>query len=346
MRIIQVGERLFTLMFQSNSLNCLDIFFPGIRTFSVGGTIVQENLNYEQIPDRLKVVFSNSITDDEWNFSYLHDCSSKDQNIFNDRTFKIEWPKVPSAFDDVTFGKWSFPRPGTSLKDNFILEGRIFGVYDATINCQDLEAKSGPNVRWNFVHRIPGSLQSGPNDEVAYADRYRIFYRRGSVDNQLASDRGHGNEKYLDVLRRYADDTGCEGCYGWKWFGCLADWIEQIPEGFSCAKAVASNKDGCKEVYQQVDCSDLVVKVSSRDYRTSSCSKKYPKRTCPTEFMDDQSLKNKKCHRMDKDGIYKWTKWENNRTWVVSSSSVEDLTCCSNPSQCCEDCFYEPSLGF
>ena len=293
----------------------------------------------------MKIVFSNSITDDYWDFSYLHDCSSTGQNIFNDRTFKIEWPNIPSAFDDVTFGKWStlFPRPGTSLKDNFILEGRIFGVYDSTINCQDLEAKSGPNVRWNFVRRIPGSLQSGPNDEVAYADRYRIFYRRGSVDNQLASG-SRGNQKYLDLLRRYADDTGCEGCYGWKWFGCFADWIQQVPEGFSCAKAVASNKDGCEEVYQPVDCSDLVVKVSSRQYE-DSCSKKYTKRTCPTEFMDDQSLRNKKCHRMDEDGTYHGTEWEGNGIWVVSSSNVEDLTCCSNQSQCCEDCFYEPKLG-
>ena len=341
---------LFTLMFQSNSLNCLDIFFPGIRTFSVGGTIIQENLNYEQIPDRLKVVFSNSITDDEWNFSYLHDCSSTEQNIFDDSIdwkFKIELPNIPTAFDDVTFGKYTFPRPGTSLKDNFILEGRIFGIYDATVNCQDLETKSGPNVRGNFVRRIPFSLQSGPNDEVAYADRYRIFYRKGSVDNQLAKDR-RGKQKYLDLLRRYADDTGCEGCYGRKVYGCIADWTEQIPEGFSCAKAVPSNKDGCREVYQPVDCTELVVKVSSRQWE-KTCSKRYTRKKCPTEFIDDQSLRNEKCSWMDENGegyVVNGREPEGNGTWVVRYSSVEDLTCCSKPSQCCDDCFAEPSLGF
>ena len=91
------------------------------------------------MPDRLKIVFSNSVTDDQINFIYFHDCSNDAQNIFNDKKFKIELPNVPTAFDNVTFSSYTFPAPGTDLKDNFVLEGRIYGVYDDTFSCQNLD---------------------------------------------------------------------------------------------------------------------------------------------------------------------------------------------------------------
>merc|ERR1719322_1857542 len=73
--------------------------WQGTSTLSVGGKIVRQNSDH-RIPDRLKVLFSNFIY--EQPFNYLHDCDGTDENIYPDKTFKIEWPTVPVAFDNVT----------------------------------------------------------------------------------------------------------------------------------------------------------------------------------------------------------------------------------------------------
>ena len=291
------------------------------------------------MPSRLKILFSNSVTDEQTNFIYLHDCSNDAQNIFNDRRFKIELPNVPTAFDNVTFSSYTFPAPGTDLKDNFVLEGRIFGVYDDTFSCQNLEGKDGYGL-------LLSALQQ--KNIMAYADRYRIFYRRGSIDNQLGSDSyterafTTGKQRYLDILRRYANDSGCDGCYGWKWFGCLADWQSQIPIGFSCAKAVPSHKDGCYEVYQQVDCSNLVLKVTSV---RSQCRRMYKHKSCPSALMRNETLRNGRCVQMGEDGHYYGSGYEGIGNWKLSYRGEEDLNCCTSKNHCCEDCISEPHLG-
>ena len=307
------------------------VLFVGTSTLSIAGTIVRKNKN-QPMPDRLKIVFSNSVTDDEFNFSYLHDCSNDDQNIFNGQQFKIEWPNIPTAFDNVTFGRYTFPVKGTDLKDNFILEGRIFGVYDDTLSCQDLEGKTGKRLLYSIIY---------PKNNIAYADRYRVFYRRGSIENQMESDH-RGKHKYLDLLRRYANDSGCDGCYGWKWFGCLADWQSQIPEGFSCAIAVTSHKDECEEVYQQIDCSNLIVKVTSVK---SQCRRMYKRKSCPTSFMRNETLRNDKCVQIDEDGFAHGSLYEEIGNWKLRYRGENDLTCCSSKDDCCSDCISEPNLG-
>ena len=279
------------------------------------------------MPDRLIIVFTNSVTDDVKNdVSYLHDCSNTEPNIFSNQTFKIKWPTVPSSFDNVYFGRHFFPVPGTNLKDNFILEGKIIGVYDDSFSCQNVDRLQGPD-----------------REEQAFADRYRIFYRRGSIENQIVKDnmvRNGKKQKYLDMLRRYANDTGCDGCHGWKWFGCLAEWQSQIPEGFSCAKAVASNKPGCKEVYQPVACSNLVVKVAPG----RMCRRVYNPKSCPMAYMGDKTLRNKYCVQMDRNGEYYGSEDEGIGNWVLIRRGVQDLTCCVNSHDCCNDCFAEPLL--
>ena len=307
--------------------------WPGTKSsLSIAGKIVRKNASH-RMPDRLKIVFSNHVVDDEFNFSYLHECSKVEHNIFNDNTFKIELQSVPEAFDKVTYSKYSFPSPGTSLKDNFILQGSIFGVYDNTLNCKDLEAKSGPNVQSNFVRIMGENIPHGPNNEFALADRHVIFYRRGSVDNIMAKDE-KGTQPYLELLRRYANDTGCDGCYGWKWFGCLADWTEKIPEGFSCGRAVSSVKKGCKEIYEPVDCSDLVVKVASE-----GCTRKYKKQLCPDAALSNETLKTDYCHREINE------RFEETDNWVINSRNLGNLSCCCDSEDCCNDCFAPAYLG-
>ena len=90
------------------------------------------------MPDRLKIVFTNGILDDSHDFSYLYECSKIETNTFEDDTFKMEMGSVPKEMDNVVT-KRVVPRPGTNLKDNFLLEGTVFGVYDSTLNCQDLD---------------------------------------------------------------------------------------------------------------------------------------------------------------------------------------------------------------
>ena len=321
------------------SINISLFLLIGTNTLSIAGTIVRKDTN-QPMPDRLKIVFSNSVTEEAFNFIYFHDCSNDAQNILDGRRFKIELPNVPAAFDNVSFSSYTFPAPGTDLKDNFVLEGRIFGVYDETFNCQDLEGKNDAY----------GSLYSAltQKNTMAYADRYRIFYRRGSIENQLGSDSytekafATGKQKYLDILKRYADDSGCDGCYGWKWFGCLADWQSQIPEGFSCAKAITSDKDGCREVYQQIDCSNLVVKVASVQ---SQCLRMYKYKSCPTAFMRNETLRNDRCFQLREDGYYYGSQHEAIGSWKLRYRGQEDLDCCTSKNNCCDDCISEPNLG-
>ena len=319
-------------------INLSLFLFIGTSSLSIAGKIVRKDTN-QPMPNRLKIAFTNSVTDEQINFFYLHDCSNDAQNIFDDRRFKIEMPNVPAAFDNVTFSSYTFPAPGTDLKDNFVLEGRIYGVYDDTFSCQNLDGESGLRLLYSAMYQ---------KNTIAYADRYRIFYRRGSIDNQLGSDEytkrafTTGKQKYLDILRRYANDSGCEGCYGWKWFGCLADWQSQIPEGFSCAKAVTSHKDGCKEVYQQVDCSNLVVKVASAQ---SNCRRMYKRKSCPTDFMRNETLRNDRCVQMGENGYYYGSEHEGIGNWKLGYRSEEDLTCCKSKNDCCDDCISEPNLG-
>ena len=344
----------------------------GASTLSIGGKIVLQNSDH-RIPDRLKVIFSNFIY--EQPFNYLHDCDRTDENIYPDKTFKIEWPTVPVAFDNVTPTPLKvndiFPRHGTSLKDNYILVGRIVGVFDDTLNCQKFEEKYGPNAKRpelllfpDFISPFPVTL-SGPTNEAAYADRYRVFYKRGSMENLMVYNdmrdvtKSNGNwvpkledweldleenlEKItlLDKYRRQANrnDFGCKVCN--NHYGCRADWLSQIPEGFSCAKAVASETDGCTEVYEPVDCSNLVVKVASRKRYTNygnsnKCHEKYGKLSCPAEFMDDEALRNKNCFQVGGKNIETanemWNGYwkrvngpeskELNGTWVLRHDSV------------------------
>ena len=343
----------------------------GASTLSIGGKIVLQNSDH-RIPDRLKVIFSNFIY--EQPFNYLHDCDRTDENIYPDKTFKIEWPTVPVAFDNVTPTPLKvndiFPRHGTSLKDNYILVGRIVGVFDDTLNCQKFEEKYGPNAKRpelllfpDFISPIPVTL-SGTNNEAAYADRYRVFYKRGSINNIMYADNEESERiEYVTMLRRQANrnDTNCEGCY--NNLGCMADWLSQIPDGFSCAKAVASDTVGCNEVYESVDCSNLVVKVASRkrymNYgNNNKCHKKYGKLSCPAEFMDEEALRNTNCYQVggmnietDNERYNGYWKRVNgpqskevNGTWVLRHDSVENLTCCLDKLNCCNDCFEEPNL--
>jgi len=69
------------------------------------------------------------VLDDSYKFSYLHECSKIEKNIFKDNStyrFKIDMNIIPQDFDNVPPLRRTFPRPGTNLKDNFILEGTLF----------------------------------------------------------------------------------------------------------------------------------------------------------------------------------------------------------------------------
>ena len=57
----------------------------GANTLSVGGKIVRQNSD-QRIPDRLKVLFSNFIY--EQPFNYLHECDRTDENIYPDKTLR------------------------------------------------------------------------------------------------------------------------------------------------------------------------------------------------------------------------------------------------------------------
>ena len=292
------------------------------------------------MPKRLKIVFSNSLVDDRFNFAYVHECENDSAlNIFEEDTFKIKMDSIPLAFEDVTYHKSITPRPGTSLQDNFILEGRIFGIYEETTDCSfDVNGSSRKNVAqyWQWTNPSKGEMS-----EYAMADRYRIFYRRGSIENVMMKDKD-GVRDYLTLLRNYADDSGCEGCYGWKWFGCLADWTSAIPEGFSCAKAIPAIQDGCKEVFEQVDCSDLVVKVTS-----DKCEDQYSSKSCPDAFMKNETLKVDNCleEEVEEQGEYGGVTFRKTGNWLTRHTSIEDYTCCRNSSDCCQDCFAYANLG-
>ena len=125
--------------FQATEIN-QDKPWKGTKTLNLQGHLVRKNPKH-QIPDRLKLVFSNSVLDDSYKFSYLHECSKIEKNIFKDMSsyrFKVDIENIPPEFDNVPPHRRTFPRPGTNLKDNFILEGTLFGVYDSTLNCPEL----------------------------------------------------------------------------------------------------------------------------------------------------------------------------------------------------------------
>ena len=296
--------------------------------FSVEGQIVMKNQTH-QLPKRLKLVFSNGVADEMGfkKFTYIHECDNDlSSNIFDGNKFKIQMKNIPLAFDNVIYNsKYSLPRQGTSLKDNYILEGRIVGIYEQTTDCTFLKEK--------VLRQWPIGHSRGPLNEVAVADRHIIFYRRGSLKNVMTKDQD-GVRDYLTLLKNYANDSGCDGCHGWKWFGCLHDWQSQIPEGFSCAKAVASNKEGCKEIYEQVDCSDLVVKVASE-----RCSTLYETDQCPLAYMVNETVKNENCMQKYDDN------WNPLPTWVKKSNKLEHYTCCRNSTDCCQDCISKVYLG-
>ena len=72
----------------------------------------------------------------------------------------------------------------------------------------------------------------GPQGERAFADMYAIFYKRGRFD--------FGKPK--------------------------CSWINQVPQGFSCARASVPIKecDGFLDRYVTVDCNEIIVKVADK----------------------------------------------------------------------------------
>lgn len=92
------------------------------------------------------------------------------------------------------------------------------------------------------------NLIQGPNNEMAFADIYAVFYKQGT-----------GPWKALDIPE--------------------CNWLNQIPDGFSCAKATSVNSEcnrrGRKhDGFVQIPCNEIVLKVT-----TKVCDppiKKYP----------------------------------------------------------------------
>ena len=325
--------------FQATEIN-QDKPWKGTKTLNLQGHLVRKNPKH-QIPDRLKLVFSNSVLDDSYKFSYLHECSKIEKNIFKDMSsyrFKVDIENIPPEFDNVPPHRRTFPRPGTNLKDNFILEGTLFGVYDSTLNCPELMSKSGINVT-SFVRSIRDNIQPGPNKEFAMNDQYNIFYRRGSLDNIMAKDNSKNDSlvTMLDLYRSIAKETGRPK------YECLADWISKIPEGFSCARAVSSVRERCQEIYEPTDCSNMLVKVASKE----SCGDEYRLKECPEKFMADEHLRAKYCEPellYDEDSQNSYP-YEPTGKWVIYTRRRENYNCCCSENDCCNGCFSAPYLG-
>ena len=76
---------------------------------------------------------------------------------------------------------------------------------------------------------------TGPNEEQAFADRHAVFYRNGTFT--------------------FTYPTGTrdrEGC----------DWWSQVPQGFSCGRAVKRNQ--CFfEQFVPTPCSEVILKVAT-----------------------------------------------------------------------------------
>ena len=308
--------------------------WKGAKTLNIEGHLVRKNPKH-QIPDRLKLVFSNSVLDDSYKFSYLHECSKIEKNIFKDTSiykFKIDMENIPPEFDSVPPHRRTFPRPGTNLKDNFLLEGTLFGVYDSTLNCEELMSKSGINVT-SFVRSIRSNIQPGPNNEFAMNDQFNIFYRRGSLDNIMTMDKPQNGSlvTMIDFYRLIAKETGRTK------YDCLADWISKIPEGFSCARVVSSVREGCKEIYEPADCDNIIVKVASKE----SCGDVYKLKLCPEKFMANEDLKNFFC----REEIGSSYPYEETGKWVIANRRMENYDCCCEEEDCCNDCFSPPYLG-
>ena len=296
--------------------------WSGTSSLSIAGKVLRKNRSH-RMPDRLKIVFTNGILDDSHDFSYLHECSKMEENIFEDDTFKMEMGSVPKEMDNVVT-KRVVPRPGTNLKDNFLLEGTVFGVYDSTLNCQDLESKTGRNVT-SFARRMTDNIPYGPMNEFAIADRYRVFYRKGSLDNIMYKDKSGNLVPTIEFLHQFANKKKYYNKYN-----CLADWLSKVPEGFSCAKPVPSVREYCHEIYEPVDCSKMIVKVAPKEI----CSAKYGKQACPETLMENETLKSEYCNEYYAAG-----------TWKIKRNSMENMNCCCNKNDCCNDCFSWPYLG-
>ena len=134
----------------------------------------------------------------------------------------------------------------------------------------------------------------------------------------------------LDFLRLLAKKEGRPK------YECLADWISKIPEGFSCARAVSSVREGCKEIYEPADCGNFFVKIAD------NCSGKIRKlKSCPETFMVDENLKTKYCREEQGDS---WP-YEGTGNWVIKTRRTENYDCCCNSNDCCNDCFSWPYLG-
>ena len=285
------------------------------------------------MPDRLKIVFANGILGDSYDFSYLHECSKVETNIFEDNTFKMEMGSIPNEMDNVVL-KNVVPRPGTNLKDNFLLEGTVFGVYDSTLNCQDLESKTGRNVT-SFAREMtrnsmgPTSIPHGPMNEFAIADRYRVFYRKGSLDNIMIKDESGNLRPTIEFLHFIGNREHLTPFYNNN-LNCLADWLSNVPEGFSCAKPVPSVGKNCHEIYEPVDCSKMIVKVATKE----TCEWIYGKRACPQMFMENKALKSEICDKNYAKDV-----------WELKRNSMENMNCCGDKNNCCNDCFSWPYLG-
>ena len=157
------------------------------------------------------------------------------------------------------------------------------------------------------------------------------------LDNIMAKDNSK-NDSLVPIMDLYRSIND-----GFERYDCLADWISKIPEGFSCARAVSSVRKGCKEIYEPADCSDILVKVASKE----SCGDEYRLKECPEKFMADERLKSKYCvgELVYSEKSQSSYPYEPTRKWVIRTRRRENYNCCCSENDCCNDCFSPPYLG-